>query len=214
MPLTQPLPPAHFTITKGSCDAGPSAGIAVRSSSFVHHKGSGSNIARTVWPRITQIYPDIHIDLLHSHTWYDHPNYLQSEVVANKLSKMPPLMASSGISWERFEWLPRNFTYFSGTIGLTKLPDMTSLAASCWLQTAIKYCTKNAKNGSTKSNNSATVSCNVESPNVVCSRTGYDVVSYFRSALIEIRKSSPRLTPQTALDRILAARRCACPTSW
>ena len=38
----------------------PSAGVVVRSFVVVHHKVSGSNIPRTVWPRITQFCSDIH----------------------------------------------------------------------------------------------------------------------------------------------------------
>ena len=45
---------------------------------------------------------DILTEVLHSHTEYDIANYFRSEVVAEKLSKMPHAMASGGISPERF----------------------------------------------------------------------------------------------------------------
>ena len=51
-----------------------------------------------------------------------------------QLSKIPPPTDLSGISRERFKQGSRNFTHLSKTIGLAKLPDMTSLAASGRLQ--------------------------------------------------------------------------------
>ena len=55
-------------------------------------------------------------------------------------------MALSGISQERFKRGSPNFTDLVGAFGLANLPDMTTtLAASGWLQNAIKYCTKVCK---------------------------------------------------------------------
>ena len=98
----------------------------VRPPSFdiVHHKLSCSNISRTVWPRITTFYMDIHTDLLYSNNRYDVTNFFMSEVI----TKMPPPMASVGISREQFKG-SQNFTHLSETVGLTNLPDMKSLAA-------------------------------------------------------------------------------------
>ena len=59
-----------------------------RLSSFViilHHKVSGLNISRTIWPRITTFYSDIHTDLLYSHTSL---NYFRSAFI--EVRKMPP----------------------------------------------------------------------------------------------------------------------------
>ena len=71
----------------------PSAGVVV-----VHHKVSGWNISRmssleSVSFTGTSI-PTCNIG-------YDVISYCQSERIAEKLSKMPPLTAWGGISWER-----------------------------------------------------------------------------------------------------------------
>ena len=39
----------------------------------------------------------------YGHTGYDATNYFQSEVIAKKMLKIPTLMASGGISQERFK---------------------------------------------------------------------------------------------------------------
>ena len=76
------------------------------------------------------------------HTGYDVANYFRPNIILRKSSKMPPPTASGGISRERFKRGSRNFTAFSGTIGPTSIPDMTSLALSGRLQNVFKYCTK------------------------------------------------------------------------
>ena len=63
-----------------------------------------------------------------------------------KLSKMPPPMASGRIYSERFKRGSQNFRPLLGTIGFNTLPNMTLLAASCRLHNVIKYCTKVHKN--------------------------------------------------------------------
>ena len=119
-----------------------------RPASFVvHHKESGSNISKTVWPRITKFYRGIRTGTLFSHTEYDVTTYFRSEVIAIKLSKIPLPTASGGISREWFKRGSPNFTYLSGTISFTNLMDMTLLAASSRLQNAIKYYTKVHKTG-------------------------------------------------------------------
>ena len=57
--------------------------ILRRLSSVVHHKVSGSYVARTVWRRITKFYMDIHTDPLYSHSGYDVTRYFRSGVIAN-----------------------------------------------------------------------------------------------------------------------------------
>ena len=57
------------------------------------------------------------------------------------------MAALGGISPERFQQLSQNFAYLSGTIDLTNLPDMTSLATSGRLHKATKYCAKVRKTG-------------------------------------------------------------------
>ena len=71
-----------------------------RRSFFVHLSGSFS---RTVWPRITIFYADIHTDLLNSHTWYDDfMNYFLSEVVMKK--KYLESAASGGFESNFVAW--------------------------------------------------------------------------------------------------------------
>ena len=69
---------------------------------------------------------------------------------SSRLSKIPPLAASGGISREQFEQGSRHFTHLLRTIDLTNLPDMTSLASSGRLQNAIKFSIlhKSEQNGS------------------------------------------------------------------
>ena len=107
---------------------------------------------------------------------------------------MPPPTSSVGISRERFNQGPRNFTHSSQTIGLTNLLDMASLAASSRLQNAIKYCAKVPKANSAGQRvkqfshcltYSITKFCRDIHVDIVLSRTGYDVTSYFRSAVID-----------------------------
>ena len=96
----------------------------------------------TVWARIAKFYRHIHANMLYICTWYYFTNDFQLEVIAKKLSKMPPQTASGGISWEWFKRGSPNFTQLSRITGATNLPDMTSLVASGRLQNTIKYWTK------------------------------------------------------------------------
>ena len=64
-----------------------------------------------------------------------------------KLSKLPLPTASSRISREGFKRGSRNFKGSSGTIVLTNLQDITSIAASSLLQNAMKYWTRVRKTG-------------------------------------------------------------------
>ena len=52
--------------------------------SFVRHENSPSNSSRTVLPRITNFYVDIHTDIFYSHIGYDVIIYFRSEVIAKK----------------------------------------------------------------------------------------------------------------------------------
>ena len=104
--------------------------VSSSSSSFVHHKLSGSNMSRTVRPRITIFYRDIHTDIVDSHTGHGITYYFRSEVKANKKRT---LTASGRISGERFGRVSRIVINLSGIVGTTTTPDMTSLAASGWL---------------------------------------------------------------------------------
>ena len=99
---------------------------------FVRHEISSSNMSKTVLPRISQFYTDI-IPTLSTATpdmMYDVIIYFRSEVIAKRLSKIPPPTASGGISPERFKVGSRNFTHLSRTIGLINLLERTSLAVS------------------------------------------------------------------------------------
>ena len=43
-------------------------------------------MSKTVWPRITNFYRDIHTDIVYSHTGYDIIIYFQSKTVENTTS--------------------------------------------------------------------------------------------------------------------------------
>ena len=58
---------------------------------------------------------------------------------------MLPRRTSGGVYREWLKIGSQNGTRLLGTIGLTNLLDLTSLAASGRLQNAIKYCTKVTK---------------------------------------------------------------------
>ena len=83
------------------------------------------------------------------HTGYDVTYYIRSEVTAKncrkyRLRRLRVKFLTKGLSNDH----DRNCTHLSGTIGLTNLPDMTSLAASGRLQNAtIKYCANVRKPG-------------------------------------------------------------------
>ena len=64
------------------------------------------------------------------HTGCDVIIYFRSEVIAKKLTKIPPTTASGRISRERFKLVPRNASHLSRTIGATNMLEMTSIAAS------------------------------------------------------------------------------------
>ena len=52
-----------------------------------------SYISRTLWPRITKFYANLHTRRVYNHTGYDVTNYFRSEATATKQSKMPPQTA-------------------------------------------------------------------------------------------------------------------------
>ena len=77
-----------------------------------------------------------------------------------KLLKMVPPVALGRISPEQFTArIMKFYMHLLGTVGLTNLPDMTSLAVSGRLQNAIQHYTKVRKTdpASKESNNSTTV---------------------------------------------------------
>ena len=49
---------------------------------FLSKTSYGSS--RTVWPRITKFYTDIHTGSLYGHTGYDVTSYFRSEVIPKK----------------------------------------------------------------------------------------------------------------------------------
>ena len=110
-----------------------------------------------------------------------------------------PTTVSGGIYREWFKQGSRIFTHLSETIGLTKLPNMTPLIHADRLQHA-KFITtqKGVKRvrPSEESNNSAhvyrriTTFCRDIHADQVYSRTEYDITSYFRSAFIDVRKTT------------------------
>ena len=57
------------------------ASVGRRRRSFVNHKVSDSNISRTISPRITKFYTDIHTNLLNSHNGYGVSSYFQSAFI-------------------------------------------------------------------------------------------------------------------------------------
>ena len=86
--------------------------IGISFVTFVHSltRNHSSNISRTVWPRFTKFYMDIHTDILCGHTGYDGRKLLQ------KLSKILFPTASGGISQERFKRGLPKLTHFSETV--------------------------------------------------------------------------------------------------
>ena len=59
--------------------------VRCRSSSFVHHKVSGSDISRTVWPWI--FYRHIHTHIVYSRVGHDVTNNFRSDVRPKKSRK-------------------------------------------------------------------------------------------------------------------------------
>ena len=95
----------------------------------------------------------------------------------------------------------QNFKHLSATISLTHLPHMTSLAVPGRLQNAIKYCKLSVKQVRLAKSRIIRRLFNLESPNkyymdikthLVRSPTRYDVTSYFRLAIIEVRKNGQK----------------------
>ena len=68
------MPVLHFGLI---CDD-----LFMQVSSFVCHEVRQSYVLRTVSPRITKFYTDIHASLLYTHTGYDLIKYFMSEVIA------------------------------------------------------------------------------------------------------------------------------------
>ena len=143
-----------------------------------------------------------------------------SEVIAQKpLSKMPLPTASGGISRERFKLGSRSFWRLSGTIGLTNMLDVTSLAASGLLQNAVNYCTKVCTTGLAchkslvirplsrlESQSFTRISMPTYSIAISDAKTG--ATSCLQ--LSRLRKR-PKMSPPMALGRILVARRFVWP---
>ena len=115
--------------------------------SFIRHE-SAPQISQKPFDPDSPNLSDIHTDIVYSHTGYDDVIiYLQSGVIAKKLSKIPPPTALGGISRERFKLGSLNFTHLSRTFGLIHALEMTSLAASGPLKNVIKCCTIVPKTG-------------------------------------------------------------------
>ena len=76
-----------------------------------------------------------------------------------KTSKMSPQTTLGLIFPEGFQRVSRNFSFLLQIISFTNLLNMTSQAAFCWLQDAVKYCTKvrETSGAGKESNNSGTV---------------------------------------------------------
>ena len=102
------------------------------SSSFVHHKVSGSCISWAVWPGIAIFYTDIRADIVYSYiAWLLHYSLAISrrKLSWKKTVKMPP--HDLGSIFPRMVWARiTKFAALFFTISLTDLPDMTSLSAS------------------------------------------------------------------------------------
>ena len=98
-------------------------------------------------PGITKLYTSLHTGRVYNHTGYDITGCFQLAVMkVKKRSQMLPPTASGRISREWFKQGLQSVTSLSGTIGLTNLPDMTSLAVSSRLQNAL-YCLNVLKTG-------------------------------------------------------------------
>ena len=86
--------------------------------------------------------------MVYNHTGCDITGYFRLPVIeVEKTVEMWPSTVSVGIYRDLFAPRPPKFTCLSGTVDLTDLPDMTSLAVSGRLQNATKYCTKLLKTG-------------------------------------------------------------------
>ena len=77
---------------------------------------------------------DIYADVVYSRIGYDVNSYFRSEVITEKLTKVPPTTASGQISRAQFK--RGYFAALSGSISLTNTLDMAQLAASSRLQNA------------------------------------------------------------------------------
>ena len=86
---------------------------------------------------------DVCAELVYSHTGYGITGYFRLEVIVVRKTTEN---AASDCFWSNFSRTGygtiKIFAHLSETIGLTKLLDMTSLAVSCQLQNATKYCAR------------------------------------------------------------------------
>ena len=182
-----------------------------------------SRISRERFLRgITKFYVDIHAHLLYSHTGHGIIYCFRSDVITReKPSKMLPLTVSGRISRERLKQGLPNFTRLFGTISLTNLPGMTLLAASGRLKNAIKYCPKVHKmcTAGKEAYNLAAVQRRITKfsrdihADLICSHSGYDVISCFRSAFIEVENTAENAASD-CLVSIFGDHRFVCPTNW
>ena len=100
----------------------------------------------TVYPRITKFCRDIHAKK--SKATPDTTSPATSGRQLSKFEKRQKILRLIALDWispEQFLRGSWNFTHLSGTIGLTNLPDMTSIAPSSRLPNAIQYCKKVGK---------------------------------------------------------------------
>ena len=128
---------------------------------------------------------------------------------------MPPPTASGRISRERFKGGSHNCTHLSGTIGLTNLLHITSqlLPVHCKMQlNTVQKCVTRirlAKGRIIRSLFSDQFFYTYIHADLIFSHTGYDITSCFQSAFTGVRKMTQKMSPQTALGRILAVQRFA-----
>ena len=103
---------------------------------FVRREINSSNMSKTIWPRITKFYRDIHTNIVYSHTGYEAIIYFRSKIIAKKLLKIPLPTASGGISRKWFKLRSRNFTRLSRTIQSHILArnDVTSCFCSAFIK--------------------------------------------------------------------------------
>ena len=92
----------------------------------------GSNISATVEPRMPT-YSKVIPDMTSPATTGRHLSNFEKRL------KMPPPTALGRISPERFSE-DHKIVHISAAVSLIYLQDMTWLAASGWLQSAIEYC--------------------------------------------------------------------------
>ena len=119
-----------------------------RRRSLVRHKVSWSNISRTIWPRITQFYTDIHTIIqalrIRHHQLFSVGSYCD-KTVENTAD-------DDDFCWNFSRTVQTRNTKFYKLIGDNRphkiaAYDVTGWAASVWPQNAIKYCAKVRKMG-------------------------------------------------------------------